>query len=151
MRILGYAVVLVFALFNPAFAEALNHHGYSQIPTQSSNLAPNATDVKPKIFGNCFIEIVNDSFSNVTIYGRFPDEGVPLIPFDVYSYEYSHWIDMFYNGYCHSGMYLSIVTFTGYNIFSGYIFTGSTIHIIPSLKNHFKVEIKKAESKDEGK
>ncbi|MCX7114863.1 MAG: hypothetical protein NTW08_02980 [Gammaproteobacteria bacterium] len=144
VRIFGYAMVLACALFNQAFAGEMNYHGYSPTPSQSSSLTEAPTDVKPKIFGNCYVEIVNDSFSHVTVYGRY-DDGVPLVPFDVYSYEYSHWIDMFYNGYCHSGMYLSVVTFSGYTIFSGYVFTGSTIHIVPSMGNKFKVEINKAE------
>jgi hypothetical protein len=102
--------------------------------------AASAEQNKPFVFGTCDIEIINDSFSNVTVYGRY-DDGIPLVPFSVYSYEYSHYIDLFYNGYCHSGMYLSIVTFTGYTIFSGYVFTGSTLHIVPLFGKSVKVTV----------
>jgi hypothetical protein len=117
-----------------------SHHRYPG-SKETVQTIKTAQDAKPAFY-SCEIEIVNDSFSNVTVYGRY-DDGVPLNPFNVYSYEYSHYIDLFYNGYCHSGMYLSVVTFSGYTIFSGYVFTGSTIHVVPSLNKQLKVTVEK--------
>lgn len=86
---------------------------------------------------------INDAYTNVTVYGRY-DDGVPMIPFNIYSGEYTHYIDLYYNGYCHSGMYLSIVTFSGYTVFSGYVFSGDTLHIVPYAQGkNPKVKVEK--------
>ena len=117
------------------------------VSVSSQNIHRSASQLEaPSLLGDCYIELANDSFSNVTVYGRY-DDGVPLIPFTIYSYEYSHYIDMFNNGYCHSGMYLSIVTFSGYTIFSGYVFTGSTVHIVPITDKRVAAQITKREGK----
>lgn len=143
MRLIAYISALLFIVSQPIFADSqANHHAYPGSKSNAPLVNASAQDTKPAFY-SCDIEIINDSFSNVTVYGRY-DDNVPLYPFDVYSYEYSHYIDMFYNGYCHSGMYLNIVTFSGYNIFSGYVFTGSTVHVVPYLKgNKTQVTIEK--------
>jgi len=142
MRLISYFCSLLLLVSQATFANNdASHHRY---PASKETAQPlkTAPDGKPGFY-SCEIEIINDSFSNVTVYGRY-DDGVPLNPFNVYSYEYSHYIDLFYNGYCHSGMYLSVVTFSGYTIFSGYVFTGSTVHIVPSLNKQLKVSVEKA-------
>ena len=138
MRIITCLFSLYLLIAGQAFASSSTIHHYP-----AANAAENTSSLetdKPFAFGTCDIEIINDSFSNVTVYGRY-DDGIPLAPFNVYSYEFSHYIDMFYSGYCHSGMYLSIVTFSGYTIFSGYVFTGSTLHIVPLVGKTVKVSV----------
>lgn len=130
-------VILALFFSQITFALQASYH------QRDNSRPPTAAHDKVSIFGGCYIEVINDSFSNVTVYGRY-DDGIPLIPFDVYSYEYSHLIDMFYDGYCHSGMYLSIVTFSGYAIFSGYVFTGSSLHVVPGLSGKVALELTRA-------
>jgi hypothetical protein len=143
MRIMPYLCSFIFLVSQPILADnPSSHHRYPGTKESTQSLSPSVKEGKPGFY-SCDVEVVNDSFSNITVYGRY-DDGVPLIPFNVYSYEYSHYVDLFYNGYCHSGVYLSVVTFSGYAIFSGYVFAGSTLHVVPSIAGKMKVEIKKA-------
>ncbi|MDP1615493.1 MAG: hypothetical protein Q8L68_06820 [Methylococcales bacterium] len=143
MRIITFIIGLCCLLSMPGFAASTNIHAYpGENHSQSAESALKSN--QPISFGGCEIEIINDSFSNVTVYGRY-DDGIPLIPFNVYSYEFSHYIDLYYNGYCHSGIYLSIVTFSGSTIFSAWVYTGSTLHIVPML-SQLKVNIERGES-----
>jgi len=139
VKYIAYLFAFVFICAQPVLAENLpNRHFY---PNSLQNAAPEATvkDQKLGVFG-CYIEILNDSYSSVIVTGRY-DDGVPLIPFNIYSFEYSHYIDMFYSGYCHNGMYLNIETFDGYPVFSGYVYTGSTIHIVTWYANKIKADV----------
>lgn len=89
--------------------------------------------------GNCEIEIVNRSYSNVHVNGVF-DDGSSLRPFNVYSFESPHYISLYYYGYCHAGMDLYIDTFEGDNLYSGFIRRQTTITIVPYLNNQVRVE-----------
>lgn len=92
--------------------------------------------------GFCQIEIINNSFDAVTVYGQF-DDGATLIPFDIYPFEGPQYISLFYYGYCHRDMYLDLVTFYGYHFYSGYTSVDSTIRIVPYLNKQIKAEIRK--------
>lgn len=142
MRIKTLIVSLCFLLVGQVFASdhSSNVHAYPKEKNLSANSSVTEKEKLSPSFGSCEVEIINDSFSNVTVYGRY-DDGIPLTPFNVYSYEFSHYIDLYYNGYCHSGIYLSIVTFSGYTIFSGWVYVGSTVHIVPLVGNKLKANI----------
>lgn len=90
--------------------------------------------------GYCEIEVLNRSFDDVTVYGTF-DDGSALIPFNAYSFESPHYISLFYYNYCHRNMYLDVVTFDGYHIYSGYTRVDTTVKIVPYLTNQVKAEI----------
>ena len=90
--------------------------------------------------GYCEVEIINSSYDNVTVYGRF-DDGSSLIPFNIYSFERPYYISLYYYNYCHRDMFLDIVTFSGYHVYSGYTNTESTIRIVPYLANQVKAEV----------
>ena len=60
--------------------------------------------------GYCQIEIINGSYHGVRVYGEF-DDGSPLHPFTIYAYDAPHYIDLFYYGYCHYGMQLTVESF----------------------------------------
>lgn len=78
--------------------------------------------------GFCEIEIINESYTNVRVFGTF-DDGATTV-FDIYSYESPHYINLFYSWYCHSGMYITIVS--PYNtIYSGWTDVNSTIRVVP--------------------
>lgn len=89
--------------------------------------------------GYCDIEIINNSFDDVRVYGVF-DDGASLYPFNVYSFDAPSTISLYYYGYCHSGMDLYINTFSGAPIYAGYTERGTTIRILPYLKNLVKAE-----------
>jgi len=88
----------------------------------------------------CEIEIINRSYEDVTVFGVF-DDGYPLEPFNVYSFEAPHYISLYFNGYCHNGMELDIDTFNGEHVFSGYVRGGRTVRVVPYLMNQMKAEI----------
>ena len=91
--------------------------------------------------GDCEIEIINQSYADVHVTGVF-DDGYDLSPFNIYSFESPHYISLFYNGYCHSGMDLDIDTFRGYHVFGGYVRRGTSVVILPDRMNQVKANIR---------
>lgn len=90
----------------------------------------------------CEIEIVNRSYADVNVFGIF-DDGTPLEPFNIYSFELPHYISLYYNGYCHAGMELDIDTFGGEHVYAGYVSGGSTVRIVSYFLNQVKAELSK--------
>ncbi len=131
--ILGLCVGLCSTVF------AANQHVHPQAD-KTDNKAMAAQKVGYP--GYCEIEVINSSFSNVTVYGVF-DDGLALSPFNVYSFESPHYISLYYYGYCHAGMNLYIDTWSGYHIYAGYTPTGSTVRVVPYLANQLKAEVVK--------
>ncbi len=92
----------------------------------------------------CEVEIVNRSYDDVTVFGDF-DDGCRLIPFNIYAFEASRYIPLQDEyGYCHRGMSLHIVTFRGQHVFSGYVYGGRTVYIVPYMMNQVKAVVGKA-------
>ncbi len=143
MKLKIFTMSCLLALFSCSYASNIHLH-----PEDTNKAAEkSATDkvvpsLKAKYAGFCEIEIVNNSFDDVRVYGTY-DDGLPLIPFTHYSFEAPHYISMFYYGYCHYGMNLYIDSYYGYNLYSGYTQTGSTVRILPFLKNKAKAELSK--------
>lgn len=134
MKLQSLLFVCCLSLMSSLFADSRHVH-----PKADTNQAK--VDTKNAMLpGFCQIEIINSSFDNVTVYGTF-DDGTPLIPFNVYSFESPHYISLYYYNYCHRNMYLDIVTFSGYHIYSSYTRTESTIRIVPYLANQIKAEL----------
>ncbi|CAM2939089.1 hypothetical protein [Legionella worsleiensis] len=131
MKLKSLLIVVCFSFFSHAFAA--NMH-----------LNPNA-DSKDKQSieksvaypGYCQIEIINQSFTDVTVFGTFDDGST--VDFNIYRYESPHYISLFYNFYCHSGMYITI-TSPYYTLYSGWTNVNSTIRVVPYLKQA-KVEL----------
>ena len=130
--ILGICVGLCSSVF------AANQH----LHPQASDSDNKSTEKNVGYPGYCEIEVINNSFDNVTVYGIF-DDGVSMDPFNVYSFESSHYISLYYYGYCHAGMNLYIDTFSGYHVYSGYTYTRSTVRVVPYLVNQLKAVIVK--------
>ncbi|STX29543.1 Uncharacterised protein [Legionella beliardensis] len=137
MKLKSLLLACGLGLLSTAYAE--NHHVHPKAEGLKSEAVNSAK--KAMTPGYCEIEIINNSYDNVTVYGRF-DDGSSLTPFNVYSFEAPHYIDLHYYGYCHRDMYLDIVTFNGYHIYSGYTRSETTVRIVPYLKNQVKAEIK---------
>lgn len=78
--------------------------------------------------GYCQIEIINGSNNRIRVYGSF-DDGVPLVPFDIYPRDYPHYIDLYYYGYCHSMMNLYIDDGFGYHLYGGYTEVGTSLYV----------------------
>lgn len=131
--------VFAFSLVFSASTFANNQHLHPKADDTSLAKAPTSVAFR----GNCEIEIINRSFEDVRVYGVF-DDGLSMDPFNVYSFEAPRYIPLFYYGYCHDGMDLYIDTFSGYNIFSGYVARYTTIRIVPSRmgSQHVKIELR---------
>ncbi len=104
---------------------------FSSVHAANQHVHPQVDAVGPSAqwAGSCEIEIINRSFSDMRVFGIF-DDGIPLEPFNVYSFELPHYISLFYNGYCHRGMELDIDTFSGRHLFGDYVHAGMTVEII---------------------
>lgn len=132
MKLRSLALVFLFSLFTHAFAANLHLHPKADITDKKS------IEKNMNYPGFCQIELINDSFTDVRVFGSF-DDGSTL-DFNIYRYEYPHYISLFYNFYCHSGMYISIQS-PFYTVYSGWTNVGSTIRIVPYLQNKAKVQI----------
>ena len=146
MRFVLYVGSLLLSLSAMSFAAETQtvRHTHPHAQPSAAQVGSSESGSTKIGYYNCDIAIMNDAYTNVTVYGRY-DDGVPMIPFNIYSGEYTHFIDLYYNGYCHSGMYLSIVAFSGYTVFSGYVFSGETLHIVPYAQGkNPKVNVEKA-------
>jgi len=91
--------------------------------------------------GNCEVEIINQSYMDVQVFGVF-DDGADLDPFNIYSFSPAHYISLYYNGYCHAGIDLDIDTFTGYHVFGYYVRRGTTVLIVPDMMNRLRATIR---------
>ncbi|STX52183.1 Uncharacterised protein [Legionella busanensis] len=137
MKVKSLLLACCLGLLSTAYAE--NRHVHPKVEALKTEAVSAAK--KAMAPGFCEIEIINNSYDNVTVYGRF-DDGSSLAPFNVYSFEAPHYIDLYYYGYCHRDMYLDIVTFSGYHIYSGYTRSETTVRIVPYLKNQVKAEVR---------
>lgn len=133
MRFKSIAMGCMLALGSSAYAD--NQHVHPQDNTTANTAVPM---LKAKYAGYCEIEIINQSFDDVRVNGTF-DDGAPLAPFTIYSYEAPHYINLFYYGYCHYGMNLYIDSYYGYNLYSGFTQRESTVRIVPYMRQNATV------------
>ncbi|MGC1183065.1 hypothetical protein [Legionella sp.] len=132
MKLKSLVFVIFIGLFSNLFAA--NVHLNSKADT-----ADKKSIAKEVMYpGYCQIEIINDSFTDVYVYGNFDDGS--SIDFSIYRYEAPHYISLFYYFYCHSGMYLTIQSPYGV-VYSGWTNVDSTVHIVPFLKKGVKAQI----------
>lgn len=132
MKLKSVLFVVFFSLFNSVFAA--NMH---------LNPAASSQDIKTvqkgiSYPGYCQIEIINDSFTDVRVYGTF-DDG-EYLDFNIYRYEAPHYISLFYGFGCHSGMYITIQSAFG-TIYSGWTDVNSTIRVVPYLAKQAKAQV----------
>ena len=93
-----------------------------------------------KWLGYCEIEIVNDSFEDLRVYGTY-DNGFSMLPFYIFSFEAPHYISLYYYGYCHRGMNLYIDTLHGWPLYAGYTPVGMTIVLSSGYGKHATVKL----------
>jgi hypothetical protein len=136
MKIKSMLFVCCLGLLSSSFAD--NRHVHPQ--KNNLNTSVQAATKGALTPGFCEIEIINNSFDNVRVSGVF-DDGDPILPFNMYSFEAPHYVDLFYDGYCHAGMTLYIDTFSGYRVYAGYTPTHSTVTVAAALTKQPKVEI----------
>jgi hypothetical protein len=122
MKLKSLLFVCCLSLFSSAFAD--NRHVHPQAKTNDIKAG-----VKNAMYpGYCEIEIINDNYDFVNVYGQF-DDGSYMAPFSVFRYEAPHYISLYYYGYCHQAMNLTIDTSYGARIYSGYTPVGSTVRM----------------------
>lgn len=129
MKLIKYLVVCL-SLCASAFASNQHTHPQAQADTRGAKWAV-----------GCGVEIINQSYMDVQVFGVF-DDGSSLYPFNIYRFSPPHSIFLDYNGYCHSGIELDIDTFMGYHVFGGYVPRGSTVFILPGIMNQVKATIR---------
>ena len=125
MKLKSIAISCLVALCPSVYATNTHVHPEDKTKEAVTSAAP---AVQAKYAGFCEIEIINQSSDDVRVSGTF-DDGAPLYPFTIYSYEAPHYISLFYYGYCHYGMDLYIDSYYGYPLYAGYTRRESTIRI----------------------
>lgn len=132
MKLKSFLFIICFCLFTNVFATNSHIHPKADEADKKA-IAKNLTYP-----GYCQIEIINDSFTDINVFGTFDDGS--SISFNVYRYESPHYIDLYYYYYCHSGMYLTIES-PYYTVYSGWTNVNSTIRVVPYLKNQVKAQM----------
>ena len=133
MKLKSLLFALCFSLVGHAFAANIHLN-------EKANAADKKSIAKETMYpGYCQIELINDSLTDVYVNGTF-DDGSAL-GFSIYRFEAPHYISLFYYGYCHSGMDITVQSPYGI-VYSGWTYVNSTIRIVPYLKGA-KAEIAK--------
>ncbi len=132
MKFKSLLLVCCFVMAPSLYAANMHLH------PKASNETTQSTAKKALTPGYCEIEIINDSYDDVTVHGTFDDGS--YVNFNVYSFEAPHYISLYYYGYCHESMYVDIYT-PFYKIYSNYTRPGSTINIVPYLDKQAKARI----------
>jgi hypothetical protein len=136
MKLRSLLVGLCVSLCSTVFAA--NHHFHPQATNSDKKTAEKTVGWADA----CEIEVINESHADILVTGTFED-GTSLAPFTIYAYEYlPSYIDLFYYDFCHSGMYVHIVTLrNGYPIYSRYTHAGRTIHVFSPYADQLKAEV----------
>lgn len=136
MKLKSLMVSLCLSACSMAFA------GEQPLNAQGNGAGPLAASKNLSAPGYCEVELINQSYDNVTVYGTYED-GVSMKPFNMYRYDTYH-IPLYYYYSCHSSIYLDIVTFNGAHIYSSWTRTGQIVRIVPSyFSGQLKVELEK--------
>jgi len=109
-------------LLSPVFADVAHEHLHDKANETISG------GQKALISGTCEIEIINNSFDDINIYGRFED-GTYLTPFIIKHWGVPQTVSLFYYGSCHLGMDFYIETVAGTYKYNGFTPVGKTIKI----------------------
>lgn len=124
MKFKALILVASMCLFQNLFAANIHMHPKADIAnktmTASQTMYP----------GYCEIEIINNSYNDVYVYGTF-DDGT-TVNFSVPRYASPQYITLFYYAYCHNGMYLTIQSAQGI-LYSGWTDVHQTVFITPSF------------------
>lgn len=107
-------------LLSPALADSTHQH----LQTKSES----NSNVQTLLPGACAIEVVNNSFDDIRVYGRFED-GTYLTPFIIKHWGAPQSISLLYYGSCHLGMDFYIETVAGNYKYSGFTPVGKIIKI----------------------
>tara|TARA_Y100000588_G_scaffold391249_1_gene499290 strand:- start:1288 stop:1695 length:408 start_codon:yes stop_codon:yes gene_type:complete len=129
--------LLVFMVLNAQTGFAAEPHKHP-MASQPEKLQNAKTNYWP---GSCEININNQSYDPITVYGLF-DDG-QSITFNIFPGEPPHAISLFYYGACHYEMFINITTFNGYNIYSNYTAVDSKIEVWPGYFRGYKAVLKK--------
>lgn len=138
MKLKSLLFVCCLGLLSSAFAQ--NRHVHPQAkPADVNAVAGTKNAMMP---GYCEIEIDNYRNENLVVTGQF-DDGSYLPPFTIYRYDAPHYISLYYYGYCHNGMYLSVQDYAGYYLYSGYTPVESKVTLYPYMKAQAKADVAK--------
>ncbi|MCL9685522.1 hypothetical protein [Legionella maioricensis] len=132
MKLKSLLFVVCFSLFSNVFAANLHINPKADAEDKKS-ITKNISYP-----GYCQIEIINNSFTDVTVFGTYEDGS--SLAFGIYSFDAPHYISLYYNLYCHSQMYITVQS-PYYTLYSGWTNVNSTIRILPYLKNQAKAEL----------
>lgn len=136
MRLKSLFLGLCLGVFSTVHAANLHVHPQAKDVDNKASLSQKAEASLP-----CSIEIINDSNYSVHVSGIF-DDNSPLGGFDVFPYEMPHQISLFYYGYCHAAMYLTIQSnvYPYMMLYQGQTPVGSSLRIYNGLANTAKVQ-----------
>src|SRR5688572_28567254 len=125
MKLKSLLFKVCFSLFTNVFAANLHLHPKADSEDKKSI----QKGVTYPGYGQ--IEIINQSFTDVRVFGTFDDGAI--VDFNIYRYESPHYMSVVYNCYCHSGMYITIQS-PYYTIYSGWTKVNSASRVVPYLK-----------------
>jgi hypothetical protein len=119
-------LLVVSLIASTSFATSAQYHLYPNAKIEDIKKSSKNT---LKAAPSCLIKITNDSHDDILVYGTF-DDGTPLQPFMIYAYESSHYISLFYYGFCHAGMDVNIDTTSGLRLYNQYTWVNTRLRIV---------------------
>ena len=78
--------------------------------------------------GYCQIELINDSHENVMVHAAFDDGSSSAFPMQ--ARDHPHYISLFYNHYCHSGVEVRVTDQRGI-LYHAWTRVSATVRIVP--------------------
>lgn len=136
MKLKSLLLMFCLSLFSNVFAANMHLHPKADSHVNGSDAQSAKKEMNYP--GFCQIEIINDSFTDVRVFGTFDDYST--IDFNIYRYEAPHYISLYYYGYCHNGMYINIQSPFS-TVFSGWVNVDSTVRILPFKGKQAKADV----------
>lgn len=124
MKLKSLLLVSCLGLLTSVYADS-NRHVHPQ--ADAGTTGAKSVAKRAMMPGYCDIEVVNDGYDDIRVYGVF-DDGTLMEPFNIYRFERPHYISLFYHGECHSGMRLDINTFGGWRLVARRSYVGETVY-----------------------
>lgn len=134
MKFKSILFILCFGMLTQTFAANVHFH-----PSQEATATVKQNQQSPENRPQCSIRIVNNSGSNAHVTGVFTDGS--RIGFNIYRNDPPHDISLFYHGYCHNSMKITISTPYDGIVYSEWTQVGEVLYVVRNLHNANQLKV----------
>ena len=134
MKLKSFLFAVSFSLFSTVFAA--NVHMHPKVEGADTKSVSKGLTYP----GYCQIEIINDSSEVALVLGTFDDNSTVNFYISPNYFERTHYLDLYYYGYCHSGLYLTI-NLPYRTVYSGWVNTDSSLRLVPGFGKNVTAQL----------